>query len=135
MSDSFATPWAVACQGPRSMGFSRQEYWSGLPFLFPRNLPNSGFEPMSPALAGEFFNTEPPGNCLSQYSTVFPIHYKPKPSAGLTVAFRRWGWPTSVYWFNERNHFKKFWLFVSMLEFIHSKDTRYVPILYQTLRL
>ena len=40
------------------MGFPRQEYWSGLPFLSPENLPNPGIEPMSPALAGRFFITE-----------------------------------------------------------------------------
>ena len=57
MSDS-VTPWAVACQAPLSMGFSRQEYWSGLPSLFPGHLPDLGIEPvslMSLALAGEFF--------------------------------------------------------------------------------
>ena len=43
------------------MGFSRQEYWSGLPFPSPGDLPDAGMEPMSPALAGGFFTTEPPG--------------------------------------------------------------------------
>ena len=43
------------------MGFSRQEYWSGLPFPSPENLPDSGDKPSSPPLAGEFFTTEPPG--------------------------------------------------------------------------
>ena len=46
----FATPWTVACQAPPSMGFSRQEYWSGLPFPSPEDLPNPGIEPGSPAL-------------------------------------------------------------------------------------
>ena len=57
MSDS-ATPWAVACQAPLSMGFSRQEYWSGLPSLFPGHLPDLGIEPVSLTsltLAGGFF--------------------------------------------------------------------------------
>ena len=56
----FAVPWTVAHQAPLSMGFSRQEYWSGLPCPPPRDLPNSGIEPlslMSPALAGRFFTT------------------------------------------------------------------------------
>ena len=56
----FATPWTVAHQAPLSMGFSRQEYWSGLPCPPPRDLPNLGIEPlslMSPALAGRFFTT------------------------------------------------------------------------------
>ena len=46
----FATPWAVAYQALLSMGFSRQEYWSGLPFPSPGDLPNPGIEPGSPAL-------------------------------------------------------------------------------------
>ena len=54
----FATPWTVACQAPLSMGFSRQEYWSGLPCPPPGDLLDPGIEPaflMSPALANEFF--------------------------------------------------------------------------------
>ena len=56
----FATPWTVAYQGPLSMGFSRQKYWSELPFLSPGYLPDPGIEPTSlapPALAGRFFTT------------------------------------------------------------------------------
>ena len=60
----FATPWTVALQDPLSMGFCRQEYWGGLPFLFPGDLPNSGIEPKFPALAGGFFTIEPPGKPL-----------------------------------------------------------------------
>ena len=55
------TPWKVAHQAPLSMGFSRQEYWSGLPFPSPGDRPNPETEPMSPALTGRFFATEPPG--------------------------------------------------------------------------
>ena len=51
----------VARQGPLSMGFPRQEYWSGLPFPSLGDLPNPGTEPVSPALPGGFFTTEPPG--------------------------------------------------------------------------
>ena len=54
----FATQWTVTYQAPLSTGFSRQEYWSGLPFPPPGNLPNRGIEPaspVSPALAGRFF--------------------------------------------------------------------------------
>ena len=60
----FATLWTVARQVPLSIGFIRQEYWSGLPFPPPGDLPFSGIEPespMSPELAGRFFTTEPPG--------------------------------------------------------------------------
>ena len=55
MSDSFATPWTVAHKAPLSMGFSRQEFWSGLPFPPPRDLSGSGIKRLSPALAGGFF--------------------------------------------------------------------------------
>ena len=48
MSDSFVTPWTVAHQAPLSMGFSRQEYWSGWPFPSPGDLPDPGIVPMSP---------------------------------------------------------------------------------------
>ena len=51
----FSTPWIVACQAPLSMGLSRQEYWSGVPFPPPGDLPDPGFK--SPALAGRFFTT------------------------------------------------------------------------------
>ena len=51
----FATPWTVAYQASPSMGFSRQEYWSGLPFPSPGDIPDPGIESMSPALASGFF--------------------------------------------------------------------------------
>ena len=55
----FVTPWAAACQAPLSMGLSRQEHWNGLPFPLPGHPPNPGIKPVSPALAGRFFTTEP----------------------------------------------------------------------------
>ena len=61
MSDAFATPWTVAHRASLSMGFSRKEYWIRLPFPSPGHLPHPGIEPQSPALAGGFFTTEPPG--------------------------------------------------------------------------
>ena len=57
-----ATPQTIAHQAPLSMRFPKQEYWSGLPFPSPRDLPNSGIEPKSPALANRFFTAKPPGN-------------------------------------------------------------------------
>ena len=60
----FTTPWTVARQAPLSLGFSRQEYWSGFPFPPPGDLPNPRSNPCllpSPALAGGFFSTESPG--------------------------------------------------------------------------
>ena len=62
MSNSVVIPWTVALQAPLSMGVSRQEYWSGLPFPPPEDPPNPGIKPESPALAYRFFATEPPGN-------------------------------------------------------------------------
>ena len=60
----FETLWTVARQAPLSMRFFRQEYWNGLLFPSPGHLPNPGSEPASPALAGRFFTTEPPGKLL-----------------------------------------------------------------------
>ena len=63
----FATPWTIAHWAPLSMGFPRQEYWSGLPFPLPGDLLDPGIEPgspASPALAGGFFTSEPPGKPL-----------------------------------------------------------------------
>ena len=57
----FATPCTVAYQAPPSMGFSRQEYWSGLPLPSPGDLPNQGIESWSPALQADALTSEPPG--------------------------------------------------------------------------
>ena len=53
---ALATLWTVARQDPLSMGFSRREYWSGLPFPSPGDLPDSGIEPRSTCIAGRFFS-------------------------------------------------------------------------------
>ena len=58
----FATPWTVAHQAPPSVGFSRQEYWSGLPFPSPGDLPDPGIEPGSPTLWADALPSETPGN-------------------------------------------------------------------------
>ena len=58
----FATPRTVAYQAPQSMEFSRQEYWSGLPFPSPQDLPNPVIEPGSPALRADALLSEPPPN-------------------------------------------------------------------------
>ena len=76
LSDS-AKSWTIARQAPLSMGFSRQEHWSGLPFPSPGDLPNPRTEPSSPTLAGRFFITEPHGKpcggiILTQF--LFPFH-------------------------------------------------------------
>ena len=70
----FVTPWTVAYQAP-SMGFSRQEYWSGLPFPSPEGLPDPGIEPGSPALQADALPSEPPGkpdiNWVMIIATIF----------------------------------------------------------------
>ena len=55
---TLATPWTVACQASLSMGFPREEYWRGLPFPFPGDLPDPGVEPKSPALQADSLPTE-----------------------------------------------------------------------------
>ena len=62
---SLETPWAVAIQAPLSMGLSRQECWSGLPFSPPGDLPHPGLEPGSPALQADSLLTELPGDNLN----------------------------------------------------------------------
>ena len=88
----FATPWAVACQAPLSMGFPRQEYWSGLPFPFPGDLSDPGMEPPSPALAGGFFTTKPPGE---PFTCISSFNYHDNPGREVIVSplcgLRYWG--------------------------------------------
>ena len=61
VSDSFVTPWTVARQAPLSMGFSRQEYWSGLPFPYPGDFPDPGIEPTSSASQADSLPLSPRG--------------------------------------------------------------------------
>ena len=66
----FVTTWTVAYQAPLSMEFSRQEYWSGLPFP-PGDLPNPGIEPGSPALQADALPSEPPGALQSGSNNIY----------------------------------------------------------------
>ena len=66
----FATPWTVAYQAPPSMGFSKQEYWSGLAFPSPGDLPDPGIEPRSPAFQADALTSEPPGKPQSYKSQI-----------------------------------------------------------------
>ena len=69
------TLWTVAHQDPLSMGFSRQEYWSGVPFPSPGGLPGPQTEPMSPALTSRYSTTEPAGK-PSQIASRLSIYFK-----------------------------------------------------------
>ena len=73
---TLVTPWTVARQTPLSMGFSMQEYWSGLPFPPPGDLPNPGIEPRSPALQASSLPTELPGNSLGHSKNIKCSHYR-----------------------------------------------------------
>ena len=66
----FVIPWTVAHQAPPSMEFSRQEYWSGLPFPYPGDLPDPWIKPGSPTLWVDALPSEPPGNQL-----IFHIYF------------------------------------------------------------
>ena len=73
----FVIPWTAARQAPLSMGFSRQEYWSGLPFPTPEGLPNPGIKPRSPASQADSLPSEPPGKpifllCSASFLPIFP---------------------------------------------------------------
>ena len=72
MSNS-VTPWTVAYRAPPSMGFSRQECWSGLPFPSPGDLPDPGIEPGSPALQADALQSEPPGKPLAA-KYIYKLH-------------------------------------------------------------
>ena len=61
-----AIPWTATHQAPLSMGFSRQGYWSGLPFPSPGYFPDPGIEPRSPALQEDTLTSEPPGNDIGE---------------------------------------------------------------------
>ena len=70
----FATPWTVALQASWCMGFPRQEYWSGLPFPSPGDLPHPGIEPGSPALQVDSLPSEPPGKpCVCVCVCVYEV--------------------------------------------------------------
>ena len=76
---TFATPWTIAYQFPQSMEFSRQEYWSGLPFPSPGDLPDLGIEPWFPALRAEALPSEPPGKPtrgLNTATNIAPVSIK-----------------------------------------------------------
>ena len=71
MSDSFGAPWTVALQAPLSTVFSRQEYWSGLPYPPPGDLTDLGIEPVSPVLQADSLPTEPPSKPLFSYTSLY----------------------------------------------------------------
>ena len=91
LCQALETPWSVAHQAPLSMGFPKQEYWSGLPFPSPGDLPDPGIKLASPSLAGGFFTTELTGKahiCQSQSYASVPISQVIHPSSSPSVFIR-----------------------------------------------
>ena len=89
----FATPQTVAHQVPLLMGFHKQEYWSGLPFLLLGSLSDPGIEPVSPALAGEFFTTEPQGSpVISMNISKYKITIQAQTLYNITQLHGTGGW-------------------------------------------
>ena len=80
----FATPWTVAYQASPSMGFSRKEYWSELPFPSPGDLPDPGIEPGSPTFQTDPLTSEPPGK---PYKLLYLLYMK-KLSLNINLVFR-----------------------------------------------
>ena len=78
----FVTPWTVAHQTPLSMGFSRQEFWSGLSFPSPGDLPDLGIQPISPAFPADSLLSEPPGKPCAPVTSKFSL---------CSSSFRMWG--------------------------------------------
>ena len=76
MSDSLVTPPTAALHAPPCMGFSRQEYWSGFPFHSPRDLPDPGIEPMSPALQAVSLLTELTGKPKKGQRNMYIPYFK-----------------------------------------------------------
>ena len=81
----FATLWTAALQAPLSMGFSRQEYWSGLPFPPSEDLPDPGIEPRSLALQADSLPSEPPGkSAILYYHSMIALHIDASPCVRLS---------------------------------------------------
>ena len=102
----FATPWTVAYQAPPSMGFSRQEYWSGLPFPSPGDLPNPWIEPGSRALQADSLPAEPPRKPYKAERFVMNVVGTAHPIECLVSPFWEAGVPTLLMclWIWESHH-------------------------------
>ena len=94
-----AIPWTVANQAPPSRGFSGQEYWSGLPFPSPEDLPNSGIKPGSPAFQVDAVNSEPPGKPIRLLRTWVIL--------GLVLLFLE-GWGSHPLELSWQRHYRLF---------------------------
>ena len=90
----FVTPWTVSCQTPPSMGFFMQEYWIGLPFPSPGDLPDPGIKPRPPVLQAESCSSEPPETDIGFYSKCDFI----PPTILLGLMLCPWTWRIFFWW-------------------------------------
>ena len=111
-----ATPWTIAHQAPLSKEFSRQEYWSGLPFPPSGNLPDPRIEPASPALAGGFFTIESPGKTLQIHrrAMIITYHYTKEVAFQLSCQFffLNWWWSLVTFCSISQDLFCHRWMWV-----------------------
>ena len=123
-------PWTVVHQAPLSMGFSRQEYWSNLPFPSPRDLPNPGIKPTSLALAGGFFTTVPPGKPLKFIWASFKLISKWSYTSFKSPEISKYPHERSLLWeLPQLNYFNICWLFdetnsIKTLKLVHTKKKK-----------
>ena len=108
----FVTPWTAAHQAPLSIGFSRPEYWSGLPCSPPGDLPNPGIEPRSPTLQADSLPSEPPGkpkNTVVDSLSLLQGIFQPRNQTGLSCIAGGFftGWATREAWSYNYHHPKK----------------------------
>ena len=96
---TLSTPWIVACQVPLSIGFSRQEYWSELPFPSPGDLPDLGIEPWSPALQADSLLIELPGRSWTRTKN-FAMHMETQKTPNRQRSFEQeeWSWRNQPSW-------------------------------------
>jgi len=115
MSESFAHQWTTPCQAPLSLGFLRQEYWSGMPFPSPGDLQNPGIKPVSPALTGRFLTTKLPGKlekAMAPHSSTlaWKVPWREEPgrlqSMGSILIGHDWATSLSLFTFT---HWRRKW--------------------------
>ena len=136
MLDSFATLWTVAHQAPLSIGFPRQGYWTGLSFPSTGDLADPGTKPASPALAGRFFTTEPPGKpkcrvhhtkCWAKSITSWNQDCQEKYQLQICIWYhsngRKWRGTKEPLNEGERGKWKSSLIFLFLLIFYHLNST------------
>ena len=120
-------PWTVAYQAPPSMGFSRQEYWSGVPFPSPGDLPDSGIKPGSPAFQAYALTSEPPGKPLRYTHS---LAYQTRCKVTLKLFFRSQCLGSSSNFRVSNSGWVKALLFLSTPQFILTQQVLTIALRY-----